>query len=514
MTLSSVGSAAQGRLGDVLVNRMELQPPPIRLYLGTLVLMVLGVLGTGGGLFLAVMEGQPAALVAAVPGLALLIPGVIHLVRRAALRGALTVHEQGLVLSRKGMDELIPYGQMRDVALKEEQKLQNGTSVGMLRTLRFTSEEGPRQVSQFARTDEEDTFAPVLSLLLRKLSDAADARLKAGTPLQGKGWVLDSHGLHVGDGGPVRLGDLAGVGMFENRVSFWRAGEELPFFTVHEASPNARLLGVLAQRQLSDRERPMAGPLGRILFQRQTGPVAQVVLWILSGLFALGGLGGAIGSAFAQYWVGIPIALGLGGGMAVVLVAANLSRFRVHELGVTHRSLFGSRTLRYSDVTSFQFGATRHYYNGAYTGTSLSMRFTPGPGLKAIHHSQTVRGGDSDLDALREQMSNIVASQLFERWKRGEDIRWGPTARFTKSGLVVQATKLFGKGEERLAPYDGGLRYTIEQGSLHLFIGNETKAAMTVECAADNFFPGLKILGELCANAEDSEDVEDSRAAG
>lgn len=509
MALSTVGSTTQGRLGSVVVKRMEVAPLPLKLSAGSISLVVGGILLVGFGGFVATAVSPAAGLLWASPGVLCAVIGALLLVRRAAFRCAITVHEHGVVVSRKGSGEAIPYSQVRDFSLQETEKLYNGTPAGVLRTLVFTWAGGKSRVSHFAATGTQDTFGPILAELLKRLADAAEARLETGTPLEGKGWQLDSHGLHVGGQAPVPLRELAGVGMFENRVSFWRPGEELPFLSVPEASPNARLLGVVSERHLSGRARPMAGPLGRILFQRKRSTTSQVLCWTMAGILVLGGGAGAFVMGLAENWRGSLLALGICWGVAVLFVAAVFTRFRVHELGVTQRSCFSNRTLRYSEVTSFQFDSTRHYYNGVYTETSLRMRFKPGPGLKAISHSQTVRGSDSDLEALREHVSTMVARQLLARLERGEDVHWGPTARFTKNGLVVRASKLFGKGEERLAPYGAGLRYQIEDGTFHLFIGAETKAAMRVECAADNFYPGLNMLGVLC-----SRDAHAPRIAG
>ncbi|PTL85308.1 hypothetical protein [Vitiosangium sp. GDMCC 1.1324] len=497
MSLDAVGSAAQRRLGDVVVKRMELAPPPARYYAGSIALLVLAVALGGLGGWLAVAESVIAGSVCLVLAAPLAGLGVFGLVRRAALRCALTVHEEGIVVSRKGTDAVIPYSEVRDFSLKEEARHDNGTHAGILRSLTFVWPGGSTQVAQFASVKAEDRFGPVMARILDKLADKAEARLATGASLGGKGWALDSQGLHADGQQPVRLRDLAGSGMFEGKVSFWRPGEELPFLSIPEASPNVRLLGTLAQRQSTGRERPMAGALGRILFQKKVGTVGLFLSWGFAGCFFLGGLWGIIGFALGGGWVESALFLVIGWSVALWLAAHALGRFRVYELGVTRKSLFGTRTLRYSELTSFQFGATRNYYNGAYAGTTVNMRFTPGPGAKAIRHNQTIQGNDSDLDMLRDQVADIVAGHLLERLKQGEEILWGPTARFTKDGLVVRASKLFGKGEERLAPYNAGLGFNIEQGTFHLFIGNETKAAMSVACAADNFYPGMKMLGAL-----------------
>lgn len=496
MSLQSVRGAAQSRLGAVVFNRVELEPPPLKLYVGSLALLALSV----ALLVAAFMTHRSIFFVLSLPPAAV---GVGLLILRASLRGALTVYEQGIVVSRNDNDDIIPYLHVRGFSLKEEVKLNNGRHAGVLRTLDFTWSGGKSRVAQFAAPDAEDTFVPLLGELLGKLADAAEARLQKGTPLEGKGWRLDSRGLHVDEQQPIRLNQLGGTAMFENNVSFWRVGEELPFLCVPEESPNARLLGVLARRQSTQDERPLrAGSLGRILFQKKVTPTSQVLCWITAGLCFIAGTIASINCARLGSWGGVAGTLLIGWGGAYALAAKAMNRFRVYELGVTGRSLFGERTLRYSEITSFSFGATRHYYNGAYSGTALSMRFSAGPGTQPITHNQMGRGNDSDLDTLREQVADIVAAQFLQRLERGEVIQWGPSARFTRHGLVVQASKLFGKGEERRAPYNAGLRISIEQGTLHLFIGNESKAAMSCPCAAENFYPGLTMLGVLIARAK------------
>jgi hypothetical protein len=242
----------------------------------------------------------------------------------------------------------------------------------------------------------------------------------------------------------------------------------------------------------------MTSPLGCLLFQRMS---------LGTQLFCRG-------LALTAFVIGLMVGLQHGfflfmGGLWVVsaaLVISSLTEFCVYECGVS-QGTFRPRTLRYSELRSFQYGAVRLYQNGFYQGTSVSMRFTPGPGGKAITYTQTHRGDDAELDALRDQVAGIVAKHLLERLERGEDIRWGPSARFTQQGLVIRASKPFGSREDQRIPYDAELRCRIKEGHLYLFIGNEhlyigheSGAAMTMACAVDNFYPGLKMLEALCTH--------------
>lgn len=490
MSLNAVRSDAQGRLGAVVEKRMELATTPLSLHVGSILLVVLASLAAIGGVF-TLTQSLEIGILLLIASVLLGAAGGFFLMRRAALRGAFTLHEKGLVLSRRNTDQALAFTQVEHFTLLEKSMLNNGKHAGLLRTLTLAWAGGEVRFAQFAAPDTDDAFAPLLSQLLRQLADSAEMKLKAGASLRGTDWALDSHGLSLKGQAHVRLKDLAGVGSFENRVSFWRPGEELPFFSVPEASPNARLLGMLAQRQMAERERPMAGPLGRVLFQRKMSTGSKVFSWGVVACLILGGLTMAITQGLEHHWSNALLFPFIAWGLAALLGIYTLGSFRVHELGVAQTAFFRTKTLRYSELISFQFGATRHYHNGAYTGTSMNMTFTPGAGAEAIAHSQTVRGNDTDLDSLREQVSAMVSRHLLERLSRGEEVQWGTHARFTPAGLVVRESKLFGKGAERLAAYDEGLRYRIADGSFHLFIGDEKKSAMTLECGADNFYPGL-----------------------
>lgn len=492
MSVGAVGSASQATLGAVTVNRRVLPPPPISFYPGSAAMLLFGGIAMGMGVFFAV-SGEPIELCIPfiVIGAGLTAAGIFGLVRRAALLCEFTVHERGVVITRKGSDQLIPYAQVQEFSLREQPRLDNGTYGGMLRTLRFVWPEGRGHVIHFAEATEQDTFGPVVQQVLGKLADAAQGRLGTGASLEGKGWRLDSHGLSVRGQPSLRLGELAGVATFENKVSLWRPGEELPFFSVPDSSPNARLLGALAARELEGRERLQAGELGRLLFQKAVSPFGKVVLGVLSALFVLAGFGTLLMGS-------ILLAAGLWA-LAVWCASGCVSYFRVHELGVTKHSLLGSHRLRYSEIVSFQFGAVRRYRNGWYKGTRLSMRFTPGPGGNEIHHSQKVHGNDSELEMLREQVSSMVAAQLLLRLSRGEEFDWGSTARFTQKGLLVRSSALLGEEDAWLAPYDAGLRVSIQNGTCQLFVGDEQQAATNIECAEHNFYPGLKVLYGLLA---------------
>ncbi|RKG78921.1 hypothetical protein D7W79_11710 [Corallococcus exercitus] len=506
MSSSALHSTGQHTLGPVVVKRMELPPPPYTLARGAFFALAWGLAFSGLGVILVMNTFTPLGGSLVALGVVLMAVGGFRLSQHAALRCGFTVYEQGVVISRTDTDSVIPFSEVQSFSLREEEVLFNGMQNGFVRLMNFTWKGDWIEVFQRTQANTRDTFGPVLDQLLQRLADAAKAKIEAGDVLHGQGWMLGSQELIVASHGAMPLRALTHIGTFDRKVSFWREGEELPFFCVANDSPNARQLQLLTQRQLqlrerpqqSEREQPTSGPLGRILFERKPSAGTREIARFLAIIAVL--LGVLMSINLAPDPVVVPI-MGMLWGAAAGLVYLARVEFRVYELGVTQRKL-RERTLRYSELTSFQFATVRTYRTGVYTGTALGMRFTPGPGLRAITHDQITEGNDADLEALREHVAGIVATQLFERFQRGDDIPWGSMARFTQKGLVIRIPRLLHYDGERLLPYGARLRFHIEQGGFFLFVGPETKAALALPCGADNFYPGLKLLETLMSSAE------------
>jgi hypothetical protein len=227
------------------------------------------------------------------------------------------------------------------------------------------------------------------------------------------------------------------------------------------------------------------------------GTAEQRISWGVAGVCFLLGVVGMIDLALEAKWGGSVVVLAITWGLALAFANHALRRLRVHEGGITRRSLFGTHTLLYPEIRGLLFDAVPRYYKGVRAGTSVRLRFTSGPGGKVIRHHQTVLENDPDLDALRERLAESISSQLLTRLMRGEEVPWVSSARFTAGGLVVRPPEPIRGGEERLIPYDAGFRFSTREGLFELFIGNETRAVMRASCAEDNFHPGLKALAAL-----------------
>jgi hypothetical protein len=98
--------------------------------------------------------------------------------------------------------------------------------------------------------------------------------------------------------------------------------------------------------------------------------------------------------------------------LAVLLTAGDV--FRCHTRGVYRRSCWMSRELRFEDVGTFTYSATRLYINGGYSGTYVRMRFAPRRGVngRAVKFNTSIKNADAELENLREHVSRMVGAHM------------------------------------------------------------------------------------------------------
>jgi hypothetical protein len=197
------------------------------------------------------------------------------------------------------------------------------------------------------------------------------------------------------------------------------------------------------------------------------------------------------------------------GGNALLLggIALLFSSFRCHERGVVKKNLLGEKTLRYTDVGSFTYGATRHYHNGAYTGTHLNLSFKPAEGVQAsaISYFTTVQGQDDDLDELRDFISRAIASRMLERLQNNQPVVWTPNLEIHPSGIRYRPAGFFGKKEPIFLPFTQYGGHNLHEGHFHLFEQGKPKSVFNEPCSAENFFPGYFLLVMLEQSGNEAE---------
>src|SRR5262249_9689598 len=134
-------------------------------------------------------------------------------------------------------------------------------------------------------------------------------------------------------------------------------------------------------------EEDLGGGLGRAMFERDQS--LHVVAFALLFLFTLALAGVAVLMVAVPGAIPTknPLVFGIAtGGVAVIVgmltLAYRCNRFACHQRGVARTTFWGTRRLRYEDVSSFTYAAVRQYVNGVYTGTTVSLTFVPRKGVR------------------------------------------------------------------------------------------------------------------------------------
>ena len=262
----------------------------------------------------------------------------------------------------------------------------------------------------------------------------AEEELQTSGVIVGTNWSLtrddmsyQPEGKAKADEVSVSVRSVAAAEIVDRNVCLWADGEDLPFLKVPLGTPNAIALLVMISKLNRDKPASNADAkgLGRVIFERNAGWSKGAISGsVIFGLILLVG-----GSAliFSQLNNGPPT-LGvyiLAAGLCVIGIGLPLAGWlqrknllRCHERGL-HRNINGKVTeLRYEDIRSLTYSAVRHYYNGAYTGTIVSLLFTTYDGA-STKYTATFKNADDELDNLRDHASRVMAGTMLKKLEAG-----------------------------------------------------------------------------------------------
>lgn len=390
-----------------------------------------------------------------------------------------------------------------------------GVFKGVDRTFRVKVSAEPLRFEMHNRISigEVDPLGWFVSRNINKYRDRANEALDAGIKLTGKAWSVSQAGIAAGNlPAVIPFDELQAVGLFDGNVCVWRRGADEAVLRVPVRSENAFLLQLILATRIPERaEDPddaQQEGLGRVLFERKGSRATRVVLWILAGLqipLSLMALG--IGLARREP---IPILIGLGIALAAAaaiwgIVVNRRWVFRCHQRGVFKRGALSETRLRYADVTSFSYSATRQYYNGVYIGTALNMVLTPGGNGKSVKFSQTVQNADEDLDELRNHISRVLATRMLTQLAAGERVVWTRHLTLLPTGIEYRPSGFTGRKDPVLLPFEQLHAFDIQQGTFHLWEKGKEKSVMQESVGEANFFPGYYALSLVYSQTSDGE---------
>lgn len=421
----------------------------------------------------------------------------------------------GLVVrDRQGVRQH-PDEQIIALALETKKQHTQGEVKGITRIFKLWLDGTPTPVvmTNSIRTGYPDPLANLIDRLVGTLAGRMSDDIERGGNAAGDGWRLDKSHLLLGPSQEqaVPLAELVAVEIFEQKMCIWRRGQDAAIFKAPLGFRNAHLLPLLLEPRMPSaderREAPSTTGLGRILFERKPGAVG-IALCAIFGIVAF--VAGFI--LLAVNWPKVEGILFLGIALVVSVLFAlgavtqRYMVFRCHERGVFKGNLFGEKLLPYASVASFTYSATKHYHNGAYVGTQLAMKFEPiaGSGAPAISYGATVQVADDDLEELRDFISRQLADRMAEQLSTGQPVHWTANLVFLREGIQYRPAGMLGLGrkEPHFLPYDAYGGCNLNEGVFYLFVKGNSKAVMTEQCNAANFFPGFYLLLLMTARSE------------
>jgi len=405
----------------------------------------------------------------------------------------LTIEADGFEIVGPGFRQAWRDVQVANLAWATKRNYTNGIPKSDTCSLTVTDGHGRRAAMTHVRNlDTSSEFIELAGRLFEGLCVRTRDHLANGGDLRGEGWTLGREALLFREG-EIRVAEVSGVAEFDGQLRVWRKGSNDAAFGVGTGTLNATLL-----RRFLDEMRPKAegasvdsgDDLGNVLFERRGS--SRPFLWVLAGvLLAL---------------LGVPLLPGTPGGGATLLAAGLASAawgwwlgglmFRCHDRGVSRRTRKGTTTIRYRDTAAYTFQATRHFVNGAYTGSTMVMEFLSRPelGREKIRWSASLRGMDQELEALRDHISKVLASRWVEDLKGGNAVDWTANLRLWPDSIEFRPGGFLGRKDWVKVPYGEVAGTSMEGGVFYLFLKGEKKSSMSEPVSAPNFFPGYYVL--------------------
>jgi hypothetical protein len=488
----------------IIVNKPVLWPYGL--------LGVFGVVLGGVGVLVAVMTKQFVWLsILGSAGLLCVGLAIVRGKREAAKELAVEVHEHSFLVEGAAGERTIRDDEVLCMSVIDTKKYSSGLLKAVERRfIVWLAADGPPEPLELCtrtKLGDTDSLTPLVDRIAERLCTAAGSDLAGGRRALGEHWHMDARTLVMRPPAEpaveIPVGDITACEYIDGNVCVWRKGQDEAAARISLGTANAYLLGMLLGRILQERPKtdeagPPAEGLGRVIFERKPKPSTIGALFVFFVLCDLIGLLLVV----AGFVAGEIVAVLVGAGLWVIAVGllfgwlhARRAAFRCHEWGVYQRGLGSERQLRYTDVGSFTYGATRHFYNGAYTGTSLSMVFKPlEKDAQPISYSATLRHLDDELENLREHVAKVVAVRLYKRFKAGEPITWTKNLRLVQEGLEHRPTGFLGRKDPVLHRFEDITNFDIQEGFLHVWIKGKEKSVVQEACSEANFYPGFFLM--------------------
>ena len=197
------------------------------------------------------------------------------------------------------------------------------------------------------------------------------------------------------------------------------------------------------------------------------------------------------------------------GGLTYLLIRQLFTKARFYETGVRLVTLGKPRrSMAYADCERFWFHTVRQYVNGIYAGTTVTITLKA-KGRRTVkwsgRHKEKPKGfaftilgkrefkGEDELDVVKLIIADAMADRWIDRLTAGTPVDWNGRLELS----AVTATPRRGKRKGQAIAYADIDRFSVKDGTLHLFHTGDEKPFITVACGDTNFYPGMRVLERM-----------------
>lgn len=383
------------------------------------------------------------------------------------------------------------------LACSHHSVLINGSPTGTLRRFQvwLLEDQRPLVMENVFPLGALDPLAGFINRLLDSTIERARQTIREGGAISGAGWRLDSLEFSPRRRLPIARDEVTAVGEYDGCIAVWRHGDPKPIFKTRCDNRNAILLQMLLQAWLNERapasvhEPAEPGSLGRLLFQRRVGYIFPSILLAIGAI--LGGAG-----LFFRDPILFAIPAGVFAGVGLFMLIGGGRTFRCHEHGVLCRGVLMKRALLFTEVEAVTYAATQHYRNGSYDATTIGLAFTPllGTARRPVEFEIRRRGGDAELEKLRDLVSAMIARQMAHHLATQGEVPWTKGITLRSDGFEYRAALMIGKKQPVFIPYSTCQRFELAKGIFTVFAIGQERPVITETASAYNFFPGYCLL--------------------
>ena len=173
--------------------------------------------------------------------------------------------------------------------------------------------------------------------------------------------------------------------------------------------------------------------------------------------------------------------------------------FRLHETGISQRSLTGDRSLRFSEIDQFVFDARRQYSKGRYLGTLFTMVFaSEKQPRQGILHSERCAYETDEIARVRDFVSDEMAAAMAAKLASTGELAWTREL-MIRGGLLSCAPRRLMRwtGAAADAELDAIRGYDVAEGWFYVWTVDRERPVFKARTAEPNFYPGLLVFEKL-----------------